>query len=84
MFQLNCVPIFNAFRVEAAASIAREPKLEIAATSIGGFWILNRSDSTISLKHGELFGFNIGSWAEVPSGHQGGSKGVPSYYYISQ
>ena len=63
--------------MEAGASIAREPKLEIAATSIGGFWILNRSDSAITLKHGDLFGFNIGSWVEVPSGHQGGSKVVP-------
>lgn len=55
-------------RVEAGAPIGREPSLEMASTSTGGFWILNRSAQKKVLPHGELFGFNVGSWIETASG----------------
>ena len=55
-------------RMEYGATLAREPGLEVQSTTTGGLWILNRGTESITLKAGELFGFNIGSWVEVASG----------------
>ena len=61
-------------RLEAAASIAREPDLQVAWTTTNGFWLLNKSSESKTLGAGELFGFNIGSWVEIASGQNIGFK----------
>ncbi len=52
------------------APIARATGLEIVFTSDDQVWILNRkTDATDhELAAGELFGFNMGDWHEVPTG----------------
>lgn len=54
--------------------MAREPELQVAWTTTNGFWILNKSSESKTLKAGELFGFNIGSWVEIASGQNRGLK----------
>jgi hypothetical protein len=56
------------FRIDAAAVVARENKVEVVVTTLGNLWLLNRCDNNVELSHGELFGFNVGSYAEIPSG----------------
>jgi hypothetical protein len=31
-------------------------------------WILNKGDAAVTLSAGELFGFNLGSYVEIPTG----------------
>jgi len=55
-------------RVDAAAPLSREPQITVAVTSAGNLWLLNRTSNHVDLGHGELFGFNTGSYVEIPSG----------------
>ncbi len=55
-------------RVDVAAALAREPQVFVTITSMGNLWLVNRSANQVELSHGELFGFNTGSFAEIPSG----------------
>ena len=57
-----------ASRVEAPAALAREPSIEVALTKAGALWLVNRGKTAVNLSHGELFGFNVGSFVEAPSG----------------
>ena len=61
----------NSLRVEYAGILARNTNVEIVITTGNSIWLLNRTDSLISLQPGELFGFNTGFFAEVPSGRLG-------------
>ena len=54
-------------RLEACATIARSTELQIGNTS-DSLWILNRGTVGVDLAAGELFGFNVGTYQEVPSG----------------
>lgn len=54
-------------RLEACATIARSTELQIGITS-DSLWILNRGTVGVDLAAGELFGFNVGTYQEVPSG----------------
>ena len=58
-------------RIEASTTLAREPGIEITLTKAGSLWLVNRGATNIDLKHGELFGFNVGSFVEVNSGGHG-------------
>ncbi|CAK9041424.1 Uncharacterized protein SCF082_LOCUS23941, partial [Durusdinium trenchii] len=53
--------------LEACATIARSTELQIGITS-DSLWILNRGTVGVDLAAGELFGFNVGTYQEVPSG----------------
>ena len=55
-------------RVEFAALLGREPEVKVVCTTTGGLWLVNTGSAKCTLGHGELFGFNIGSWVEVSSG----------------
>jgi hypothetical protein len=35
---------------------------------MGNMWILNKGDTSLTLSAGELFGFNLGSYVEIPTG----------------
>lgn len=63
----SCCPSLP-LRIDAAAVVARETKVEVVVTTLGNLWLLNRTENNIELSHGELFGFNVGSYAEIPSG----------------
>jgi len=56
-------------RQEGCAPIAREPNLHVVLTTLGSIWVLNKSQNQIVLPAGELFGFNTGSYVEVPAGY---------------
>lgn len=55
-------------RLEAFAPLAREPSVEVAFTKSGNLWLVNRGVAAVNLTHGELFGFNVGAYVEVPAG----------------
>lgn len=59
---------FITLRSEAAAVLAREPKVELVLTVAGKLWLLNPTDGDIDLPHGDLFGFSLGTWQEMPGG----------------
>ena len=65
---LALVQVLLPLRLEAAAPVGREPTLKVVSTTTGGLWVLNTGSEKCVLPHGELFGFNIGSWVEVASG----------------
>jgi hypothetical protein len=54
--------------VDACAVLAREPQLRVCVTTLGNRWILNKGDAAVTLSAGELFGFNLGSYVEIPTG----------------
>jgi hypothetical protein len=54
--------------LEASAKLAREPDLQVVLTSMGSLWILNRTTEKKTISAGELFGFNLGAYVEVPAG----------------
>lgn len=56
-------------RQAGVAPLSRDPDLSIVLTSSDCLWITNRSDRSIDVPHGELFGFNLGTFVEVPAGH---------------
>ena len=56
-------------RQVGVAPLSRDPDLSIVMTSSDCLWITNRSDRSIDIPHGELFGFNLGTFVEVPAGH---------------
>ncbi|CAL1130517.1 unnamed protein product [Cladocopium goreaui] len=53
--------------VDACAVLAREPQLRVCFTTLGNMWILNKGDAAVTLSAGELFGFNLGSYVEIPT-----------------
>ena len=55
-------------RVDAAANVAREPSIQVCLTTLGNLWLINKTASSVNLGSGELFGFNVGSYVEIPSG----------------
>ena len=55
-------------RLEASANLAREPTIQVVCTTLGNLWLLNRTASKVELKAGEIFGFNVGTFCEVPPG----------------
>lgn len=55
-------------RLEASANLAREPTIQVVCTTLGSLWLLNRTTSKVELKAGEMFGFNTGTFIEVPPG----------------
>lgn len=57
----------NQVRIDAAAPLQRYSDVQVIVTS-SGLWLVNRGSSAALIKHGELFGFNTGSFAEVPAG----------------
>ncbi|CAL1168291.1 unnamed protein product [Cladocopium goreaui] len=52
---------------EGCGVLAREPQIQIVLTSLGSLWLVNRSGNDIVLPAGEIFGFNTGTFQEVPS-----------------
>ena len=58
----------NLLRIDAMAVLAREQKLQVAVTTLGNLWLVNRTPNQVELSHGELFGFNVGSFCELQSG----------------
>ncbi|CAK9091804.1 unnamed protein product [Durusdinium trenchii] len=54
--------------IEASATLARENKLEIVFTTMSHLWVVNRGTEQITIDAGELFGFNTGSYVEIPAG----------------
>ena len=60
----------NQLRVEGCAVITREINLQVALTSMGSLWVLNRTSSPVELAAGELFGFNTGAFQEINGGHE--------------
>ncbi|CAL1138958.1 unnamed protein product [Cladocopium goreaui] len=68
--QVNSISISDfdsGHTVDAAAPLSREPQITVAVTSAGNLWLLNRTSNHVDLGHGELFGFNTGSYVEIPS-----------------
>ena len=55
-------------RLEGCATLARDPDLQVVVTSLNSVWVVNRGTSAKELAAGELFGFNTGSFLEIPSG----------------
>ena len=55
-------------RLAASASMAREPQCCVCLTTMGNVWLVNRTASALDITAGELFGFNVGSYVEIPSG----------------
>lgn len=55
-------------RLAASASLAREPQCCVCLTTMGNVWLVNRTASPLNIVAGELFGFNTGSYVEIPSG----------------
>lgn len=45
-----------------------QPNLFVAVTKTNSIWLINKDGSDCSLSATELFGFNTGTYAEVPSG----------------
>ena len=70
-FSIGVIPtshINSSLRPEGCGALAREPQIQIVLTSLGSLWLVNRSGNDIVLPAGELFGFNTGTFQEVPSG----------------
>lgn len=70
-FSIVVIPtshINSSLRPEGCGALAREPQIQIVLTSLGSLWLVNRSGNDIVLPAGELFGFNTGTFQEVPSG----------------
>ena len=53
-------------RVKACTSLPREPGVHMVLTSTGSVWLLNKQTTAIDLSAGELCGFNVGTYVEVP------------------
>ncbi|CAJ1456366.1 unnamed protein product [Effrenium voratum] len=60
--------------VANSCTIARCTSLTVALTTSGDLWILNKSTAEQTLTAGELFGFNFGAFADMPSGTVGQSQ----------
>ena len=50
------------------ARLPNQPNLFVVATRTNNIWLINRDDKDCTLSATELFGFNTGSYTEVPSG----------------
>ena len=44
------------------------PKLRVSITDSYEVWMVNPTDETVTVSHGELFGFGLGNAAEAPTG----------------
>ena len=51
------------------SAVLANSELKICKTeNDGSWWILNETDQLVELKARELYGFNVGSFAEIPAG----------------
>ena len=58
--------------------MVKDPGLEVAITTMEGVWLLNRGSNKVQLSAGELYGFNTGTYIEVPAGRGWGPKSFGS------
>ena len=58
----------NYLRISAATILQRNANVQVALTASGQLWLLNKTTQLIELQHGELFGFNVGQYSEIPAG----------------
>eukprot|EP00438_Fugacium_kawagutii_P022970 Skav217638 [mRNA] locus=scaffold73:25285:27312:+ [translate_table: standard] len=54
--------------LQASGILARDPAIKICLSTAGNLWLVNRTDRVVELGPGELFGFNVGSYVEIPPG----------------
>ena len=59
---------FHKLRLECSASLAASSLKIVRVKHDGGLWIVNETIEAVEMGAKEIFGFNIGSFAEVPSG----------------
>ena len=67
-FNATHIRRYPLLRIDAAAVVAREPQVKVVVTTTGSLWLVNQSEEKVTVHAGELFGFNVGSYAEIPSG----------------